>query len=280
MKFSRQDAELYIPDGAEPAVALKRTTRLAIAAHQDDVEIMAAQGILACYGQSDEWFTAAVVTDGAGSPRKGLYGSYTDEMMRDVRRQEQKKAAQLGGYSACALLNHTSAVTRDGNAREVVEDIKALVCETRPKVIYTHNPADKHDTHVAVTLRVIAALRELGPEYFPQKLYGCEVWRSLDWLNDEEKAVLDVSCNPGLLTELLGVFGSQIAGGKRYDLATAGRRVANATYLASHEADSMEAASLALDMTPLLHGGDVSAFVLAAISRFAADVEKRITKVK
>jgi len=33
---------------------------------------------------------------------------------------------------------------------------------------------------------------------------------------------------------LLGVFESQIAGGKRYDLALMGRRRANATYFESH----------------------------------------------
>jgi len=280
MKLSRQDAELYIPGGTDEAQALRRTTYLAISAHQDDVEIMAGAGVLECFGHADKWFSAAIVTDGAGSPREGLYAAYTDEQMKAVRRDEQKKAACIGDYSVCALLNHPSAKTKDAGAREVIEDIKSLVREMRPKVIYTHNPADKHDTHVAVTLRVLAALRELGPEYYPKKLYGCEVWRSLDWLNDNEKAVFDVSGHPGLLMALLGVFDSQVAGGKRYDLATAGRRTANATYLASHDVDKLEAASFALDMTPLLAGGDVTAFTLAAIDRFAGDVKDRIRRVQ
>ena len=50
----------------------------------------------------------------------------------------------------------------------------------------------------------------------------------------------------------LEVFDSQICGGKRYDLATEGRRVANATYAASHGVDTATAFSYAMDLTPLI----------------------------
>ncbi len=276
IKFSRADAELYIPDGAEPQAALASTTHLAISAHQDDIEIMAYGGALECFGRKDKRFSAAVVTNGAGSPRDGLYADYTDEQMQAIRRVEQKKAAMLGDYAACALLNHPSSVVKNGNAREVIEDVKALVLATKPKVLYTHNPADKHDTHVAVLLRVIAALRELDPADRPERLYGCEVWRSLDWLNDDEKTVFDVSGHPALGMALLGVFDSQVAGGKRYDLASAGRRVANATFYASHGVDTMDAAIYGLDLTSLMEGGDVQEYIQGYIDRFASDVKKRI----
>lgn len=279
LKLSRMDAELYIPDSTNPHVALPSTTHMAIAAHQDDIEIMAYGGILACFGQTDKRFSAVVVTNGAGSPRDGLYAAYTDAEMQTIRRTEQKKAAMVGGYASCTLLNHPSAIVKDGNAREVIEDIKALVRAAKPKVLYTHNPADKHDTHVSVLLRVIAALRELDPADRPEKLYGCEVWRSLDWLNDEEKTVFDVSGHPALGMALLGVFDSQVAGGKRYDLASAGRRIANATFFASHGVDTMDSAIYGLDLTPLMQGGDVLEFTLGAIGRFAEDVKKRIRGV-
>lgn len=279
MKLSRQDAEIYIPDGMEGPEALARTTHLAISAHQDDVEIMAVSGALECFGRKDKWFSCAVVTDGAGSPRDGLYADYTDKEMQAVRRLEQKRAAFLGDYAACALLNHPSSVTKNPSAREVIEDIKALVTAARPKVIYTHNLADKHDTHVAVVLRVIAALRELPEELRPEKLYSCEVWRSLDWVNDDEKVVFDVSGHPGLSASLLGVFDSQVAGGKRYDLASAGRRVANATYYASHAVDKMEAATYAFDISPLMDGGNPAEFILGAINRFAGDVAAKVSNM-
>lgn len=279
LKLSRQDAEVFIPDGTEQQGALARTTHLTIAAHQDDVEIMAISGILDCFGLKDKWFSAATVTNGAGSPRDGLYAQYTDEDMLAVRRVEQKRAAYLGDYSACVLMNHPSSITKNAAARDVIEDIKALILATRPQVIYTHNLADKHDTHVAVTLRTIAALREIPRELRPEKLYGCEVWRSLDWVNDDEKTVFNVSEHPGLSNALLGVFDSQVAGGKRYDLASAGRRIANATYFASHDVDKMDAAAYAFDISALMDGGDPAEYMLGAITRFAADVSKRIKGV-
>jgi hypothetical protein len=50
----------------------------------------------------------------------------------------------------------------------------------------------------------------------------------------------------------VGVFDSQVSGGKRYDLATAGRRLAHATYYASHGTDEESALSFAMDLTPLV----------------------------
>ena len=78
-------------------------------------------------------------------------------------------------------------------------------------------------THVAAALRVICALRSFPDDLHPEKLYGCEVWRSLDWLCDEDKVVFDVSAYPNISAALIGVFDSQITGGKRYDLAAPAR---------------------------------------------------------
>ena len=72
----------------------------------------------------------------------------------------------------------------------------------------------------------------------PKKLYGCEVWRDLGWMQDEEKIVFDVSKMDSIQNALVAVFDSQVSGGKRYDLATMGRRVANATYFTSHATDN------------------------------------------
>ena len=68
MKFYVPTAEIFIPDGLPVELALSRTTHMAISAHQDDIEIMAAGPILDCFQQKDLWFTGMVVTDGRGSP--------------------------------------------------------------------------------------------------------------------------------------------------------------------------------------------------------------------
>ena len=96
MKFNLDTAEIYVPDGLAADEALARTTHLCLAAHQDDIEIMAAEPILTCFQQEKLWFTGVVVTDGRGSPRDDLYKNYDDEEMRLVRFKEQKKAATGG----------------------------------------------------------------------------------------------------------------------------------------------------------------------------------------
>ena len=78
MKLHNQHADVFVPDGSDPDAALARTTHLCVSAHQDDIEIMAYHGIVECFGRTDRWFTGVVVTNGAGSPREGIYGQWTD----------------------------------------------------------------------------------------------------------------------------------------------------------------------------------------------------------
>jgi LmbE family N-acetylglucosaminyl deacetylase len=253
---------------------------MGIAAHQDDIEIMALEGILAGFGNPDKWFMAVIVTNGAGSPRDGLYAAYSDEQMQAVRRMEQKKAAFVGDYSAVAFLDHPSAAVKSSSNPGPKDDLKVLIAAARPEVIYTHNLADKHDTHVSVALRTIAAVRELPPAQRPKRVYGCEVWRDLDWLVDSDKIVFQFNQHENIATSLVGVFDSQIAGGKRYDLATMGRRRAHATYYQSHSVDAAQMINFAMDMTPLIRDEelDPAEYVGGLIRRFAEDVTSRTKK--
>ena len=275
------NAEIYVPDDIAVEDALARTTHLAISAHQDDIEIMAVDGILQCFQRPDKWFSGVVVTNGSGSPRDGVYADYSDEEMMAVRVLEQKRAAFVGDYAAQALLAYPSAVVNDKAASAPVEDIKTLVTAATPDVVYTHNLADKHQTHIAVALRVIRALRELPADQRPKKLYGCEVWRNLDWLLDDDKVVFDCSEKENLQAALLGVFDSQISGGKRYDLAALGRRVANATFYASHDTDQATSLAYAMDLTSLIQDTDldITAYIQTYIQRFSEKVTEMITHV-
>jgi len=163
----------------------------------------------------------------------------------------------------------------------VADDLERILVASKPQVIYTHNLADKHDTHVATALRAIRALRELPRDSRPQHLYGCEVWRNLDWLNDNDKIVFNVEAHENLAMALVGVFDSQVCGGKRYDLATMGRRRANATYLASHGVDESTSLIFGIDLTPLVEDEqlDVGEYVDGFIHRFAKEVSSRIAKL-
>lgn len=281
MKFHSSTAEIFVPDGLPAEEALARTTHICIAAHQDDIEIMAAAPIIECFQQPDKWFTGVVVTDGRGSPRDDLYANYTDEEMHTVRFKEQRKAAVVGEYAAQVLLDYPSKAVKTGATTEPVLDIAALLMAARPQIVYTHNLADKHDTHVGVALKVIAAIRGLPAEARPQKLYGCEVWRNLDWMLDSEKVYMDTTAHEALQAALLGVFDSQIAGGKRYDLASMGRRRANATYAESHGVDQTLGLSYAMDLSALIYDTafDPAALVQEQIRRFAQDVVDRMGRV-
>jgi len=162
-----------------------------------------------------------------------------------------------------------------------VEDLTAVLKAAKPQIVYTHNLADKHDTHVGVGMKVIAAIRNLPEAERPLKLFGCEVWRDLDWMVDKDKFSMNLTEHENLQAALLGVFDSQIAGGKRYDLASMGRRRANATYFESHGVDETLGMSLSMDLTPLIVDPElaISTFVQGFIQRFADDVTARIRRV-
>lgn len=282
MKFTQSHAHVYVPSGIDPEKALARTTHLCVAAHADDIEIMAYHGVAECYERKDRWFSGVVVTNGAGSPRAGRYAKFGDGQMQAVRRREQDRAAKLGRYSIQIQLAHPSAAVRHPVSQGVRGDLHAIFAACRPDVVYLHNPADKHDTHVGVFLRSLEAIRSLPKTHRPRHVYGCEVWRDLDWLGDAEKAALDVSAHPKLALRLLQVFKSQVAGGKRYDRATLGRRAANATFYASHATDLATGLTFAMDLTLLakVNSLDVEAYVRGAMRRFRDDVAARLRRLR
>lgn len=282
MKFNRHSAELFIPDSTREAEALQRTTHLAIGAHQDDLEIMAAAPIIECFKKTDQWFSGVVVADGRGSPRNGAYQDYTDDEMRLVRFQEQRKAAQIGEYSALMMLDYPSRDIKNGKDTFIIDDLVKILESTNPQIVYTHNLADKHDTHVGVALKTISAIRQLPMTARPAKLLGCEVWRGLDWMVDEDKILFNLSEQENLQAALVAVFDSQISGGKRYDLAAQARRRANATYYSSHSVDQATSLAFGLDMTPLIHDDrlDPAAFIRGYIQHMMQDVEERLNKIQ
>jgi LmbE family N-acetylglucosaminyl deacetylase len=280
MKLYNASAQIFVPDGKSVADALKRITHLGIGAHQDDLEFMAFHGILECFGDGQKWFGGVTCTNGAGSSRAGAYAQFTDAQMMTVRRNEQNNAAVVGQYGMMVQLDYPSSAVKSATDPSLKNDLKEILAATKPKVVYTHNPADKHDTHVGVVIAALQAMRELPRDQRPEKVIGCEVWRSLDWLNDAEKVLMDVSGRDNLAAALNGVFDSQIAGGKRYDLATLGRRAANATFFESHATDRSNQLVFGMDLTPLVEDEtkDIVEFVCDHIERFSLDVKSKLKK--
>lgn len=269
-----------MPNGQPIPNALKRITHLGIGAHQDDLEFMAFHGILEGYSSNTKWFGGVTCTNGSGSSRVGKFKKFTDEQMMAVRRKEQNQAAKIGKFGVMIQLDYPSSAVKSATDTSLKKDLKKILAATRPEIIYTHNPADKHDTHIGVAVATIQALRELPRNQRPKKVVGCEVWRDLDWLPDSEKVLMDVSGHQQFAAKLNGVFASQIAGGKRYDLATLGRRSANATFFDSHATDAATQLIFGMDLTPLTtdESKDVLDYVTGFIEQFHDDVKTKLAR--
>jgi LmbE family N-acetylglucosaminyl deacetylase len=243
---------------------------------------MAFHGIRICYDDPHQWFGGVVVTDGVGSPRTGKYADISEDEMGRLRSREQIQAARIGRYGFIAQLAYPSDAVRDANQRDLVKDLLSILNAAQPRVVYTHNPADKHETHVAVALQAIEALRRLPPGKRPEVFYGCEVWRSLDWLPDEHKKALDAGGDDELALRLLEAFESQNEGGKNYPRATLGRWGANATFHEPYAVDQSERLVFAMDLTPLVTEPfvDVAEYVLDLVDGFHRDVASKMTHRK
>lgn len=279
MTFAKPDADIYVPDKRDIETAFRRVTHLGIGAHQDDLEFMAFHGIAACHELPEPAFGGVVCTDGSGSARSGAYAGQSGEAIRDVRQREQRAAADLGRYAVMVQLGYPSPELRDGGCGALEADLRKILDASRPQLVYAHNPADKHLTHIFVLAATLRAIRSLPAEARPARLLGCEVWRDLDWMLDSEKVALDVSGAIELSDRLNRLFDSQIGGGKRYDLAIPGRRLANATFFDSHSTDDASQITFAMDLTPLVSRDDapeIEAFVLGAIDRFRNDVQEKL----
>ncbi len=266
MNLRSPTAEIFVPDGRPVEAVLKHITHVGIGAHADDLEFMAFHGIVAGYQQRS--FAGVTCTDGAGS-----VGAGADIVA--IRRQEQNQAATIGRYGLMIQLGYPSR-----EAGKATDDLREILAASRPKVVYTHNPADKHKTHIAVLLAALDAMRALPRDRRPERVVGCEVWRNLDWLPDEDKVVMDVSGHEELAAELHAAFVSQIAGRKRYDLAVAGRWRANATFLDPRANDQATSVVLGIDLTPLVQDEtrDIVDYVTGFVEKLKKDVANTLAK--
>lgn len=282
MTLDKRDAEMFIPDGATEDEAVKRSEIMAVGAHPDDIEVMSMPGILKALAAGGNRFFGVVATNGVGTYRSFDEINLSYQEMRDVRIAEQKKAASVGRYSGLALLNYESAEVKDACFTNIDRDLKHLFSAVRPSEIYLHNPFDRHDTHVAVCIRSIYALREVKAEtgWKPERLYAGECLRGLDWLVHCDRLVLPVDDKDCMSDKILGVYKSQMIGLRRYDQAVKGRRITNATYQEAQAIGSEYELAFAVDLLPLVEDSTLSVadFVRHTIDRFRADILSRLDR--
>lgn len=274
MLFSQPDADLFFPKPCGDGLDLSACTHLGIGAHADDLEFMALHGILECYGSATKQFCGITCTDGLGSARGSDYQQLSDREFIELRADEQRSAAEIGQYHFMAQLSHPSRHAQNAAHRSgLVEDIFQILQRAEPEEIYTHNPFDKHPTHVGVLEACLEAIHQLPADSRPRKVWGCEVWRGLDWLPDSLKVLQDVSEHADLAESLNACFQSQISGGKRYDLAVEGRRRANATFSNPRALDAESRLQIAIDLSPLIHEDmPLPAFKASVMKRFESEI--------
>jgi len=154
--------------------------------------------------------------------------------------------------------------------RSVAEKLAAILSEIKPKELYIHSPFDKHPTHIGAMKVSLEAVKLLPKEIKPEKLYGCEVWRGLDWMEgDEDLKVIHFDDEVGLSDYILSSFSSQNES-KNYLDAAKGRRKSNATFSESHSVNQAGEAALYVDLSVFLRENPPSPedFVAAKIDAF------------
>jgi len=281
MKFSQPEASLYAPARQDPLTGLSATTHLGIGAHADDLEILAFSGISACYRHPSHRFSGVVVTDGAGSPRTGSFAKTSDSEMVAIRRDEQQRAADLGNYASVIQLGYPSPEVRKTDRSKLISDLVQILKAAQPQILYLHNPVDRHETHLAVLLACLEALKQIPENSRPREIYGCEVWGDLDWVPASRILRLPCSAPEDFGPSLLRCFASQVDGGKRYDWAAQGRRRAQATFGDAYTPDQADEVVLALDLKPLLQpGASLSSFVSSLTEQFRTQSISRAQKVE
>ncbi|MDR2634419.1 MAG: PIG-L family deacetylase [Clostridiales bacterium] len=266
-----READVYYPkNGNKGAVKY-----LIAVAHPDDGEILAA-GQITDSANGRAVLSMIVLTDGAGSARSGAYASYTDEDMKAARAEEQKAAAEEGRFRSLYMLRVPSGELKSGS-ETAVRAVAGIIAAQKPEIVITHNPFDRHPTHLAAGKTVLAAIGSLPIEERPKTVWGGEVWRSLDWLPARYRIALPADTSDGAADRVLACHKSQIEGGKRYDAAAKGRRLQNATFCESHSADAASEVAYFVDLSRVSRGEiSLSEFVEEVLFVFNEEIESGI----
>jgi LmbE family N-acetylglucosaminyl deacetylase len=276
------NTQLWFPDKDNFDKLSENTTHMAIGAHCDDLEIIGLDGIVRHFENKKNNFYGVVVSNSQGKPYHPKYRNLSPEQIQKIREREQIKAAGIGQYTGLAFLNYPSNRIKNKKYKdEITNKIQEIIKIINPKTLYTHNPFDRHPTHVVTCLRVIEALRGLKKSKRPSRVYGVEVWGSLDWLPDDKKVAFDVSAHKQLTEKLLSVYKSQNYKNNRYDEAVLGRMRANSVFSKPHQFSKEKFLIYALDLLPLLKGKtNIGKYLKRYLETFLEDSLSRIDDVK
>jgi LmbE family N-acetylglucosaminyl deacetylase len=137
---------------------------LAICAHPDDVDFRCA-GTLAAWARQGTRTTLLILTDGA----KGSHDlSLSDAQVRDVRRDEQLRAARVVGYDDVRFLSEPDGLLSADQA--IVQQVALLIRDVRPQALLTYDPWAPYILHPDHTeagrIGFLAAVRAREPRFY------------------------------------------------------------------------------------------------------------------
>lgn len=180
---------------------------LAVGAHPDDLEILAA-GTLARYVREGHEVIAAHASLGD----KG-HGEIPHHEVPRTRRSEARSAAEIIGATSTTLGFRDGEIEPNDENLRVVTD---LIRETRPDVILTHDPNDYHGDHRAVTQMVLdASFMATVPYYVSREAahrLACPVYfmDTLAAIDFDPEEYVDISDTIELKKEAMRAHASQV----------------------------------------------------------------------
>ena len=150
-----------------------------------------------------------------------------DKELIEARVQEQMRASQIGEYADLVFLKKSQAEMEDLDNTSIVKDLQKMILDLNPDIVYTHNIFDRNLSHIRLTLKVIDAILALPEESRPRLLYGCEIFRSLDWLPERYRVNFDISDNKDIQSRLIGVYDTMLEQSQNFSKAVVGRKLAS-----------------------------------------------------
>lgn len=243
---------------------------LCIAAHQDDIEMIALHGISQCF------------RNGYRMANKNFHGATLVKPEKDYERRinEQEVAAVVGRYETIKNFEFDDLLEVRSRHDVVIVAVSRLVLKTRPRFIYTHSPFDIHGAHVGAMFCVVEAIKRAmrNSDWRPEKVYGVELWGSLDWLPEKFKETLILENCKRLSEDLLSSFESQNTD-RDYTGGFFARTKSNGVFSFLKNGERSTPRTFAIDLMPLCKGMRIEDFIHVVVEESKNNIIGRITRV-
>jgi N-acetylglucosamine malate deacetylase 1 len=248
---SWQDKFIAIREGKSLDEFRGRSGNLVVISPHPDDDVLGAGGVMIAAAEEGRGVFSVTVTDGRGSPRKGLVIS--DEEMAALRQKESMAALKAAGAVGGFYLRKKSSDLEGEGGKEAGIELKEIFEWLRPGEVFLPAPYERHKTHIRCTRLAIEALRSSTA---PKPLVlGYSLWGN--FLGGKKRVVRDISPFIRKKVEAVLAHSTQIAY-KNYQQGILGKNNSEAVFWESHEAQRADFVETFLDMTELLAAKDLS----------------------